>query len=73
KEIGVDNFEDYYSCNTCGSTPENQDHWSFKNNADKVDSTIAHTGKRCIRIQPHSKASVGKKIICKDKVEIPPL
>lgn len=66
REIGVDNFEDYI-CTYCGTEGKGQDHWSFKNHIDKIVSTTAHTGKNSMRVKKHSKVSVGKKIICKEK------
>jgi hypothetical protein len=71
KEIGVDNFEDY-NCNNCGANVGKEDHWSFKNNADKIVSSVSHTGKRSIQVKKHSKASVGKKLVCKDKEVVQP-
>ena len=71
KEIGVDNFEDY-NCTHCGGTDENVDHWSFKNNAEKIVSTTSHTGKKSMQVKKHSKVSVGKKLKCIEKETEPP-
>jgi len=69
KEVGVDNFEDH-NCTNCVD-----DHWSFKvrQNVSKITTDQAHTGKKSMELQPHTKTKLGKKIICKPDINIPPV
>lgn len=47
KEIAFESFEDYVSPSYCD---EESDHWGFMHEQTKVCSTIAHTGKRSIKL-----------------------
>ena len=56
-EIGFDNFEDY-ECSTC-----DDDHFSFKQDADMVTESKAHTGRKSIRVSGGNRITLEKVIV----------
>lgn len=62
REIGYDNFEDYYYYNCIDN------HFNFKQSYSNLVNTTAHTGRYSMKVAPQGCVSVSKQVLSPDQV-----